>query len=324
MPQDISIGIVIPSYNEGMDLIQTLHTIFSQSTPFAEVVIVDDSSDGTDGLVKSIFGDRVKLIHRDRPLGRCSARNLGISLSHSDILVILNADVCLPSSFCEQIKGKYLSTNCDALGVDLEITNTDHDYTRYLYALHLSQNKADIGWTEGFSIRRSMFLKTKGFPDGYPLSILAGEDAEFVFDLQRSGAKICFDFDIKVTTTMPEDAKIINDQIRGRASLRTWHFVYNKSIGELIIRSILKQIRRVFYLLTIVPLVWRIYFLWRHFNHGFIDLSNYGKYEIYIDWLRTDQEWRDILMFIALYTKKSISLIRILTSPASQLKALHK
>lgn len=319
MTQKLTIGVVIPSYNEGDDLVQTLHTIFSQTILFNEVIIVDDSSDGTDILVSETFGSKVKLIHREQQLGRCSARNVGINLSSSEIIVILNADISLPYNFCEKLIDKYSQCDCDALGVDSFITNTEHPYARYLEALHRSVSKEKILWTEGFSVRRSSFLKTKGFPDGYPLSILAGEDGEFCFELQRSGAKICLDFDLKVSTVMPEDPKIIEDQIRGRASLRAWHFIYDKSIAWLIWHSILKQIRRFIFILLIIPFASRVIFLWQKYNHGLIDLWYYGKYEAYIDWLRTAQEWEDIFRFYNLYRKEGKKFSDILFFPPSQL-----
>ena len=119
MSENLTIGVVIPSYNEGNDLIEILNTVFNQTIPFAEVIVVDDSLDGTDVLVTSTFGNAVRLIHREKPLGRCSARNIGVELSSSDVLIILNADVHLPPNFCEVLKQKYIDLGCDALGVDL-------------------------------------------------------------------------------------------------------------------------------------------------------------------------------------------------------------
>jgi glycosyltransferase involved in cell wall biosynthesis len=315
----VTIGVVIPSYNEGQDLIETLNTLLNQTIPFKEIIVVDDSSDETNILVEQTFGEQVILIHREGKLGRCSARNVGIHNCSSDVVVILNADVSLPSNFCEQLMAKYTSTDCDALGLGLVITNTRHPYARYLYALHLSTDKKKILWTEGFSVRRSCFFKTKGFPDNYPMSIVAGEDGEFCFDLQRNGAKICLDFNIKVFTVMPEDPKVIEEQMKGRASLRTWHFVYDKSIVWMMGRSILKQVYRLISVMILLPLLNKVFFLWRHYNQGLIDLCYYAKYEIYIYWLQTCQEWEDIFRFTNLYRSKGIKISKFLFCPPSQL-----
>lgn len=319
MIKKLSIGVVIPSYNEGQDLINTLRSIMNQTSSFAEIVVVDDSSDGTDKLVSLTFGEKVKLIHRERPLGRCSARNLGIKISTADVIVILNADVCLPQNFCEQLQKKYSKEECDALGVESVITNTEHAYARYLEAIHRSYPREKLGWTEGFSVRRSAFLKTRGFPDGYPLPILAGEDGQFVNDLISMGAQLCFDFDLKVTTVMPENWPTIESQIRGRASLRTLHFVYNKSLLEILIRSIIKQIRRLIILTTFIPFCWRLFWLWSHFNHGWKDLVNYSRYEFYVEWLRSHQEWIDLIKLFHLHKKNSSSLFDIFFKSPSEL-----
>lgn len=316
---EISVGLVIPSYNEGNDLIDTLKTAFYQSSPFEEVIVVDDSSDGTEKLVSFTFGDKVRLIHREQQLGRCSARNLGMQISTAEVIVILNADVRLPSNFCKELQQKYSLENCDALGVEVVITNNHHPYSRYLYAQHLTLKKQNIGWTEGFSVRRSAFFKTKGFPDGYPLQILAGEDVKFVFDLQRTGAKLCFDFDLKVTTVMPEDLATIESQIRGRASLRTLYFVYNKSLVEILLRSMLKQFLRLIRLATIIPFCYRVFWLWRYFNHGWKDLLYYAKYELYANWLQSHQEWLDLGTFLKLHRENRWSIIDIFIKQPSQL-----
>jgi glycosyltransferase involved in cell wall biosynthesis len=316
---ELTVGVVIPSYNEGQDLINTLTSLFEQTLSFSEIIVVDDSSDGTDQLVQSTFGDQVKLIHRDRPLGRCSARNLGMQIATADVVVILNADVCLPANFCEQLKGKYSSQDIDALGVDLAITNLEHPYPRYLYAHHLCQPPQKIGWTEGFSVRRLAFLKTRGFPDGFLLPILAGEDAEFFFDLQRTDAKIAFDFELKVSTVMPVDFATIVSQIRGRASLRTLHFIYEKSMIQLFVRSILKQLYRLFLLLTIFPFCWQVFRLWNRFNQGWQDLIYYAQYELLVAWLRSYQEWSDLFRFFRLYLQKGWHLWDVLLKKPAQL-----
>jgi glycosyltransferase involved in cell wall biosynthesis len=317
--QDMRVGVVIPSYNEGNDLIETLRSVLNQSCPFIEVIVVDDSSDGTDRLVTETFGERVRLIHRDSPQGRCSARNIGVRLSTAEIVIILNADVCLPFNFCERIQAKYREENCDALGVETIITNVDHPYPRYLQALHSGYPKEKLGWTEGFSVRRSAFLKTKGFPDGFPVPILAGEDGEFVFDLLRTGAKLAFDLDLKVTTVMPQDARTIERQNRDRASLRTWHFIYEQPLWKLLLRSIAKQILRVLTLITVLPFIWRVVQRWSYFNHGWGDLLQYARYELYIEWLKTDQEWSDLVSLAKLHRQNHWTFSDIFFKPPSQL-----
>ncbi|MBD1933043.1 MULTISPECIES: glycosyltransferase [Cyanophyceae] len=321
MSQELSIGIVIPSYNEGQDLVNTLKTIFNQSSPFTEVIVVDDSSDGTDRLVADTFGERVKLIHRDRALGRSSARNVGVQRATSDVVVILNADVSLPHNFCEQVKQKYTHENCDALGVELVVTNIQHPYPRYRYAMHLTYYTGKGGWTEGFSVRREAFLKTNGFPDGYILPILAGEDVKFVRDLERTGAKICFDYNLKVSTVTPEDAAEITSQLRGRASLRTLYFVYDKSWVALLLRCLFKHLRRIVVVGTVIPVFCQVFWLWVHFNHGWQDLAHYAKYVLYEKWLRSRQEWLDLAMFFKLYRQKGFSVVDIIFKRPSQLIA---
>lgn len=86
-----SITCVIPVRNGERYIAETLDSVFAQSCPASEVIVVDDgSTDGTRDAVARV-GDRVRYIYRD--LGNCAAaRNLGIKASRGAFLSFLDAD----------------------------------------------------------------------------------------------------------------------------------------------------------------------------------------------------------------------------------------
>ncbi|RZJ65106.1 MAG: glycosyltransferase family 2 protein [Flavobacterium sp.] len=85
-------SIVIPLYNKGNHIEETLRSALSQTFPDFEIIIVNDGStdDGLDR-ASSISDDRIKIFTTDNK-GVSAARNFGISKSQGEIVAFLDAD----------------------------------------------------------------------------------------------------------------------------------------------------------------------------------------------------------------------------------------
>ena len=100
-----TISIITPSFNRADIIHETAESIFSQTYPHWEWVIVDDGS--TDNSWEKLEeyaakDERVKIFKRDRePKGACACRNIAIEKSTGDYLIFLDSDD-LMSSFCLQ------------------------------------------------------------------------------------------------------------------------------------------------------------------------------------------------------------------------------
>src|SRR3989344_5290464 len=94
-------SIIIPSYNEGEDIRLSIESAITQKYPNKEILVVDDSSDSTPKIINEYAKKGVRFINGPRN-GCCEARNLGIKTATGDIIVLLNADVVLPSDFLER------------------------------------------------------------------------------------------------------------------------------------------------------------------------------------------------------------------------------
>jgi glycosyltransferase involved in cell wall biosynthesis len=90
-----SIGVIIPNFNHGSLLAQTIDSIQSQEVPPDEVVIIDDAStDNSVEIIREISKDipTLRLIRNKRNRGVSYCMNLGTKESESDLIIYRAAD----------------------------------------------------------------------------------------------------------------------------------------------------------------------------------------------------------------------------------------
>lgn len=97
------VSIITPSFNRANIIHETAESIFRQSNPDWEWVIVDDGSTDDSWEVINKFAtkdSRVKVYQRDRePKGACTCRNIAVTKSSGEFLIFLDTDDLL-ASFC--------------------------------------------------------------------------------------------------------------------------------------------------------------------------------------------------------------------------------
>ena len=99
MERDPRVSIVLATYNERENILDTISSIFEHVKDPVEVIVVDDdSSDMTWKLVEEHNDPRVKLIRRVDTRGLASAFNRGIIESRGEIVGWMDADMCMPPS----------------------------------------------------------------------------------------------------------------------------------------------------------------------------------------------------------------------------------
>ncbi|MCP5052105.1 MAG: glycosyltransferase family 2 protein [bacterium] len=103
----MDISAVIISYNSEQFLEENLDSLVRQSTPFKQIVVVDNCS--SDGSLKEIqrFKDNVTLIPLDYNSGYSHAVNRGIRATDSDLVLVANSDTVLHHQFNRRVLGKF-------------------------------------------------------------------------------------------------------------------------------------------------------------------------------------------------------------------------
>ena len=97
------VSVIIPTYNRKHTLKRAIKSVYMQSLPPFELIVVDDgSNDGTKEWVRQKYPN-VKYIYQENR-GVSSARNKGIKIARGDWIALLDSDdEWLPNKLSEQI-----------------------------------------------------------------------------------------------------------------------------------------------------------------------------------------------------------------------------
>jgi GT2 family glycosyltransferase len=98
----VDISAVVVSYNSEKFLKQNFASLFRQTIPFKQVILVDNcSSDGSAAIIAAF--PRLEKITSETNIGYAAAANLGISLANADLVLVANADIYLADDFNQQV-----------------------------------------------------------------------------------------------------------------------------------------------------------------------------------------------------------------------------
>ena len=112
------VSIITPSFNRADIVHETAASIFSQTYPHWEWMIVDDGSTDNSWEILQEFAKkdkRVKLLRRTRePKGACTCRNIAVEHSTGKYLIFLDTDDIL-ASFCleQRVQAMKQEPSCD-------------------------------------------------------------------------------------------------------------------------------------------------------------------------------------------------------------------
>lgn len=97
------VSVVIPCYNQGRYLQEALDSVFRQTFPALEIIVVNDGSsdEWTEPFLNSLDDSRVTVIHRENG-GVSAARNTGIAAARGKYIFALDADDLIAPVFLEK------------------------------------------------------------------------------------------------------------------------------------------------------------------------------------------------------------------------------
>ncbi len=191
------ISVIIPNYNRGNLLQETLESLLQQDYQNWEAIVVDDGSTDTSGLVANSYSkndSRIRFYKRDRqPAGAPVCRNIGISHSKGDFLLFLDSDDLLkPFALSQRVETIAKNPEFDFWIFPMLIFREDPQNTNVLW--NIDNGKSDLHrflildapWqTSGPLWRKKAVEKIGGFTEG----VSCWQDVDFHLKALIAGLK---------------------------------------------------------------------------------------------------------------------------------------
>ncbi len=211
------VSIIIPAYNEGLNLKASVESLLKLNYPNYELIIVNDGSkDNTKEVGKSLVGMRngltstVKVSMISKPNGgKAKALNAGIQYSEADFVVCMDGDSVLTPDTLKNAVSHFSDPNVGAVAGNVKIANrkrwlTDLQALEYVEGLNLA--RAAQGYVRmvniipgPIGIFRKEALKDVGF---YSSDTFA-EDADLTLKILSLGWKVNYEPNAQALTEAP-------------------------------------------------------------------------------------------------------------------------
>jgi len=214
LKKKFSISFVVPAYNEGKTIKDTINHIFAIDYPnIKEVIIVNDcSTDNTQKIVESLQKKYSKLIliNNEKNLGNAAgSKNVGFKYASGELIAFVDAD-SYPSKDClQKMVGYFEDKDMGAVTCSILVRNTEKFFGK-IQAIEykvVAFTRKLLGYVEGIYVtpgplalyRRKALDEVKGF-DETNLT----EDIEITWNLIAKGWKREMPLTTEVSTTAPE------------------------------------------------------------------------------------------------------------------------
>lgn len=166
------LSVVIPTRNRPAGLLRALRSVYRQTSPPAEVIVVDDCS--SPAVTEEIFTDcpvsvRPILLRNPQPSGAPAARNLGIRTAATDYVALLDDD--------DEFVPEKIQVLAAAAGEGMHViyhaalmTYDDEDFSYVStpaehITFHAMLMRNLIGGTSMVCVQRESFLRIGGFDE---------------------------------------------------------------------------------------------------------------------------------------------------------------
>lgn len=186
-------SVVIPAYNQGKFLGETIQSVLDQTFTDFEIIVVDDASpDNTAEIVKQFTDARIKYLLHPENRGLPAARNTGMRASSGDFIALLDADDLFHTKKLE-LHLKYLE-NHPEIGASFNSRfelNYSADTIRDIYRVNDHPNLKELSLGFPFApsdmvIRREWAFKVDLFDEK---CIYGAEDLDFPCRLSLEGCQ---------------------------------------------------------------------------------------------------------------------------------------
>lgn len=211
------VSVIIPAYNEEKRISNAIDVLLRQTYPKdkMEIIVVDDCS--TDKTCEIVSRYSVKLIRHHRNMGPSATRNTGAKEATGEILAFTDADDKADKSWLTNIVKHYKKRNVGCVVGSSHIIYGDRNWQQKILAelficlrgdnvvKNIYNSKGRMGSNKSIgtniTFRRDIFKEMKGYEE----NLLAGEEQDIIWRVEKAGYKIAFEPNAVVYVT-PKDS----------------------------------------------------------------------------------------------------------------------
>jgi len=183
------ISVILPVYNAGNFLKETIASILGQTEKNIELIIINDgSTDNSEEIILGFDDERIRYVKHDENKGVASAFNEGLKLANGDFITFHGADdVSLPNRF-ERLLAEFCCENIGYVHSDMLLITENNSPFNYWQAGNISPKDIysfflNVGtpFNNG-----SMVFRKKAVKDiFYEESIKVGSDTDYVLKIAK-------------------------------------------------------------------------------------------------------------------------------------------
>jgi glycosyltransferase involved in cell wall biosynthesis len=85
-------SVIIPTHNRPDLVVRAIRSVYAQTAPAKEIIVIDDASQPPLALPADLAGSRTRVIRNERSMGGAAARNAGLREASSEIVAFLDDD----------------------------------------------------------------------------------------------------------------------------------------------------------------------------------------------------------------------------------------
>ncbi len=213
----LSVSVVIPAYNCEGTIKKTLQSVFAQTYPSINVIVVDDgSTDKTAQIIQSFNG--VTYFYQ-KNAGPAAARNHGAKESKDEIVFFTDSD-CVPAQdWIEKGVKPFQEERVVVVAGSYGIVNEENILARCIHKEilyrhhHLMPRYPKVFGSYNFGVRKKVFEEVGGFNESYRYA--SGEDNDLSYKILEAGYKIYFEKEALVNHFHPTHIiKYLQEQYR--------------------------------------------------------------------------------------------------------------
>ena len=185
------VSVLIPVYNAGAFINESIDSILNQTYKNLEIIIINDgSTDNSEDGIKSFKDNRIKYLKNEKNLKLIKTLNIGLQLCTGKYIARMDADdIAVPTRIEKQVAFMELNQDVVASGTYAQFFGSSSKTGIWMYPLQNEDIKLRLLWGSSIIHPTAIFKNdiVKKYSIQFQEEYLHAEDMKFWIDLSQYG-----------------------------------------------------------------------------------------------------------------------------------------